>query len=223
MNNFNMTEEEKSIMSEMEKAVPTYDSYMRKITFGREGILREETVRMAQVKPGDSVLEVGCGTGTLTLAAKRLAGPNGKVYGIDVLPQMIELSRQKAALAGEEIGFQPGSINNIPFPENSFDAVMCSFMIFHMSEVTRNAGISEIYRVLKPEGRLLIVDMALPSQKFSRAIVKILLGFMIENDLHELFPVMVAAGFTNLEFTSAKFRVLGLPILAFVRGVARKG
>jgi ubiquinone/menaquinone biosynthesis C-methylase UbiE len=218
MNNLELTEEEKQIMSQMEKAVPTYDSYMRKITFGREHLLREETVRMAQVMPGDSVLEVGCGTGTLTLAAKRQAGPSGKAVGIDLIPQMIELSRQKAAEANEDVSFQLGSISNIPFPENSFDQVMCSFMIFHMSESTRNPGIKEIHRVLKPGGRLLIVDLTLPSKPFSRAMMKTFLGFMLEHDLRELYPAMQTAGFTNLEYIPARFRILGLPLVGFVRG-----
>ena len=74
----------------MEKMVPSDDSYMRKMTLGRERTLRETTVSLAQVKPGDCVLEVGCGTGTLTLAAKRQAGPSGKVFGIDIIPGMIE-------------------------------------------------------------------------------------------------------------------------------------
>jgi len=123
--------------SQMEKAAPTYDKLMKRMTFGREGELRETTVSLAGVQPGDCVLEVGCGTGTLTLAAKRRAGPSGKVFGIDVIPVMIELSQRKAAEAGEEITFQLASIADIPFPANHFDVVMCSFMIFHMSEMTR--------------------------------------------------------------------------------------
>ena len=77
----------------MEKMVPSYDSYMRRMTFGRERALRETTVNLAEVKAGDSVLEVGCGTGTLTLAAKRQVGSTGKVFGIDIIPGMIEASR----------------------------------------------------------------------------------------------------------------------------------
>jgi ubiquinone/menaquinone biosynthesis C-methylase UbiE len=213
---------DKIMKSQMEKMVPSYDSYMRIMTFGRERTLREMTVRLAQVKPGDCVLEVGCGTGTLTLAAKRQAGPSGKVFGIDVIPGMIELSQRKAEQANEDVTFQLGSIDDIPFPANHFDAVMCSFMIFHMSETTRRKGIAEVHRVLKPQGRLLVLDLALPPQPLPRAIAQMLFGGMLEHDLQELLSLMEASGFSNLEIAQAKFRVLGLSVLAFVRGSAQK-
>jgi ubiquinone/menaquinone biosynthesis C-methylase UbiE len=143
--------EDEIMRSQMEQMVPSYDSYMRKMTLGRESALRDMTVRLAQVQPGDSVLEVGCGTGTLTLAAKRQAGPSGEVCGIDVILGMIELSQRKAAEAGQDVTFQLGSMDDIPFPANHFDVVMCSFMIFHMSETTRRKGIAEVHRVLKPQ------------------------------------------------------------------------
>src|SRR5512136_1245207 len=113
---YSQTDEDKIMKSQMEQMVDSYDSYMRKITLGRERALREMTVSLAQVKPGDCVLEVGCGTGTLTLAAKRQAGPSGKVFGIDVIPGMIEASQRKAAQAKEDVTFKLGSIDNIPFP-----------------------------------------------------------------------------------------------------------
>jgi len=215
-------DEDKLMKSQMEKMVPSYDSYMRKITFGRERILRETTVNLAQVKPGDCILEVGCGTGTLTLEAKRQTGPSGKAFGIDVIPGMIELSKQKAAQANENITFQLGSIDDIPFSENQFDVVMCSFMIFHMAENTRRKGIAEIQRVLKPQGRLLVLDLALPDQPVQRAIAKTLFGGMLQHELKELIPLMETSGFSNVEFGPAKFRILGLSVLAFVRGSARK-
>ena len=208
--------------SQMEKMVPSYDSYMRKMTFGRERALRATTVSLAQVKPGDSVLEIGCGTGTLTLAAKRQAGSSGKVFGIDIIPGMIELSQHKAAQAGEEITFQLGSIDEIPFSENQFDVVMCSFMIFHMSEKVRRKGIAEIFRVLKPQGRFLVVDLALPTQALPRAIAKMLFGGMLEHDLRELLPLMEDSGFTDVEIATVKFRILGLSVLGYVRGIGRK-
>ena len=72
------------------------------------------------------------------LAAKRQAGPTGQVFGIDVIPGMIEASRRKATQAGEVITFQEGGIDQIPFADGQFDVVLCSFMIFHMSEVRTN-------------------------------------------------------------------------------------
>lgn len=215
-------DENRLMKKHMEKMVPSYDSYMRKITFGRERILREMTVSLAQVKPGDSILEVGCGTGTLTLAAKQKAGLLGKVFGIDVIPGMIELSQRKAAQANEDITFQLGSIDDIPFSENLFDVVMCSFMIFHMSEDTRRKGIAEIYRVLKPNGRLLVLDLALPTPPIQRAIAKMFFGGMLQHELRELRPLMDASGFSDVEIAPVKFSIFGLSILSFVRGRARK-
>jgi len=215
-------DEDEIMKSQMEKMVSSYDSYMRKMTFGRERTLREMTVSLAQVKPGDCVLEAGCGTGTLTLAAKRQAGPSGKAFGIDIIPGMIELSQRKAAQANEEVTFQLGSIDDIPFSANQFDVVMCSFMIFHMSEMVRRKGITEIYRVLKPRGRLLVLDLALPAQPLPRAIARALFGGMLQHDLRELLPLMETSGFSDIEIAQARFRVLGLSILAFVRGRARK-
>jgi ubiquinone/menaquinone biosynthesis C-methylase UbiE len=218
----NFTDEDKLMKDEMEKMVPSYDSFMKKITLGRENTMREITVSLAGVKPGDSVLEVGCGTGTLTLAAKRKAGPSGKVFGIDLIPGMIELSQRKAAQANEDITFQLGSIDDIPFSENQFDVVMCSFMIFHMSEGVRRKGFTEIYRVLKPNGRLLIVDSALPTQPVPRAIVQKLMGTTPQHTLGELIPGLVESGFSDVETAPVKFSVLGLSILAYLQAKAQK-
>lgn len=207
------------IKNQMEKMVNSYDLYMKRITLGREDALRKMTVNLAQVKQGDCVLEVGCATGTLSLAAKRQAGPTGKVFGIDIIPGMIEVSRKKAAESKSDVLFQSGSIDNIPFPNDHFDVVICSFMIFHMSEKVRNKGIEEIFRVLKPQGRLLVLDLALPPNPVSQGILKLLIGFMLKHDLIELKPIMESSGFKQIEISQAKFRVFGLPILSFVRGV----
>jgi len=204
--------------NQMEKMVDSYDSYMKRITLGREDALRKMTVNLAQIKPGDCVLEIGCATGTLTLAAKRQTGSTGSVSGIDIIPGMIEVSREKAKQAKLDVDFQLGNIDNIPFPNEHFDVVMCSFMIFHMSEKVRNKGIEEIYRVLKPNGKFLVLDLALPPNSVSRTILKLVLGFFLKHDLKELQPIMETSGFSHIEISRAKYRVLGLPILSFVLG-----
>jgi ubiquinone/menaquinone biosynthesis C-methylase UbiE len=216
--NHTQVDEDTAMKNQMEKMVDSYDLYMKRITLGRENVLREMTVDLARVKPGDCVLEVGCATGTLTLAAKRKAGPSGKVYGIDIIPGMIERSQSKAAQANLDITFQSGSIEDIPFPENHFDVVMCSFMIFHMSEKVRHKGIAEIHRVLKPQGRLLVLDLGLPAYGISRSIAKVILGFMLKHDLRELLPVMESSGFSEVQISKAKYRVFGFSLLSFVSG-----
>jgi ubiquinone/menaquinone biosynthesis C-methylase UbiE len=223
MNNLKISDKDRSINQPMEQMVSTYDAYMRKMTFGREKILRQKTVELALIQPGDSVLEVGCGTGSLTLAAKRQAGPSGKVTGIDVLPGMVDYSRQKAAQAGADITFQLGTINDIPFSENSFDAALCSFMIFHMSEDTWRQGIVDIYRVLKPQGRLLVVDLAMPSQPLQQAIARrVIFPGGLAHDLHELLPAMRETSFAEIEYAPVRFSIFGLSIIAYVRGRAQK-
>lgn len=212
------TDEDRALKNQMERMVSSYDSYMRRIILGWEDALREMTVNLAGVKPGVCVLEVGCGMGILTFAVKRQAGLSGRVFGIDILPGMIDLSRRKVVQANLDIVFQLGSIEEISFPADQFDVVICSFMIFHMSETVRHKGIHEIYRVLKPQGRFMILDLALPTGAVSKAIAKAFLGFMLDHDLRELVLSMEVAGFSGIEVLSAKYRVLGLPILAYARG-----
>ena len=211
-------DEDQTLKSQMEQMVASYDSYMSEVTFGKEQALRETTVNLAQVKPGDVVLEVGCGTGTLTLEAKRKAGPTGKVFGIDVIPGMIELSQRKAEQTHQDITFQLGSIDDIPFPANYFDVVLCSFMIFHMSETTRRQGIAEVYRVLKPMGRLLVLDLAASPQTNAQGSS----GDRPQQDLRELLPLMEVLGFSDVEIAPVVFPIQGISSLAFVCGSARK-
>jgi|WetSurMetagenome_2_1015567.scaffolds.fasta_scaffold242768_2 hypothetical protein len=90
-------------------------------------------------------------------------------------------------------------------------------MIFHMSERTRHQGIAEIYRVLQPQGRRLVLDLVLPTWPLSRAIAQMLFGGMMQHDLRELLPLMQASGFSDVEIAPAKFRVFGLSCVA-VRG-----
>jgi ubiquinone/menaquinone biosynthesis C-methylase UbiE len=170
-----------------------YDLIMFLMTLGREKNLRRMEIRLAQLKPGDKVLEIGCGTGTLSLAAKTQVGSSGEVFGIDIAPEMIAVASRKATRKGANVTFQVGSIASIPFPDNQFDTVICSFMIFHMPEDIRLQGFKEIYRVLKPIGQLFILDGASKDKRY---------------DIRELAPVLKASSYTDIEVEGIKFAPL---------------
>lgn len=125
---------------------------------GREPALRERMIDLAGLKSGETVLDVGCGTGTLLIAAKRRVGIAGRVYGIDPSPQMIAMAQGKARKSGADVTFQVGIVEALPFPDAHFDAVFSTLMIHHLPPQIRESGARQIARVLKPGGRVLAVD-----------------------------------------------------------------
>ena len=135
-----------------------YDLFANVLSLGHEGMLRQATVARAGVQPGNWVLDVGCGTGSLTLAAGRQAGPTGQVFGIDASPQMIRVAMRKRVSGGSPVSFRTGLIERLEFPDQSFDVVLSSLMMHHLNDNLRRRALWEIRRVLKPGGRVFIVD-----------------------------------------------------------------
>ena len=136
-----------------------YDHVTRVISFGRDKAIRETLIELAAPAPGETVLDVGCGTGTLALALKASVG-TGEVHGLDASPEMIEVAKEKAAKAGSEIDFQVALIEAIPFPAATFDLVTSSLMLHHLPDDLKRTGLDEIRRVLKPGGRFMALDFA---------------------------------------------------------------
>ena len=98
-------------------------------------------IELAKVKPGDRVLDVGCGTGNLTLTAKTTAGVNGAVYGIDAAPEMIDVARKKAGRANLDVNFEIGLIEKIPFPDATFEVVVSRLVIHHLPQRSETPGL----------------------------------------------------------------------------------
>src|SRR3954454_21892023 len=103
-----------------------YDPFVSVFTLGRRRQLRRATVALATLQPGDQVLEVGCGTGDVALAASVHVGENGTISGIDPVPEMIAVARTKAARAAIAANFQVGVIEALAFPDDTFDVVLSS-------------------------------------------------------------------------------------------------
>lgn len=166
-------------------------------------------IKLAQIKPGDKVLELGCGPGNLSRAIKKQVGPIGEVTGLDGAPEMIELARRKAAQREVEVDFQVGLIEALPFAEQSFDVVLSRLVIHHLPGDLKRKGFAEMKRVLKPGGICLVADFE-PGK----------LGFlspraMTHVDVRTYIPLMEQAGFNRIETGPT-----GNRLLSFVRGWA---
>jgi ubiquinone/menaquinone biosynthesis C-methylase UbiE len=133
-------------------------------TRGTWQALRRMTMDLARLRPGERVLDVGCGTGSIALLAKQRVGEGGRVCGIDPSLPMIARARRKAARRGLTIEFQPGVIERLPFPDQTFDIVLSTFMMHQIPDEVKRQGLAEIARVLTPGGRLLVVDTRRPEE-----------------------------------------------------------
>ena len=191
-------------------AAQLYDLLAFVFTQGRERQLRDRMIQLARLATGDTALDIGCGTGTLAIAAKKRVGSAGAVFGIDASPAMVARGMRKSAKADIDVTFTNAVVEALPFPDGRFDVVLSTLMLHHLPRHARRQCTAEIRRVLKPGGRLLVVDFARPSAKngilahFHRhghvdfADVRAMLtdvGFTLRED----GPV----GFSSLEFVLA--------------------
>lgn len=194
-----------------------YDPCVSLLMLGRRRRLRRTTVALAHIQPGERVLEVGCGTGDVALVAKAQTGPHGAVSGIDAAPEMIAVARTKAARQGAVVDFQVGLIEALAFPDATFDVVLSSMMMHHLPDDLKRQGLAEIARVLKPGGRLLIVDFKHPTDHVGQALMALLQHGGLSKGVQDLPQLLQAAGFSGIESGETGFRTLG-----FVRGQTRR-
>ena len=134
--------------------LPGYDLVTRLSGFGR---VHDRLIGQAELADDYRVLEIGCGTGNLTIRAKR-AHPSIEMIGSDPDPLALRRAQRKAArLTG--IRFERGYAQRLPYTDGEFDRVLSSMMLHHLDSDAKTAAAAEVFRVLRPGGRLHVVDM----------------------------------------------------------------
>lgn len=175
-----------------------------------------------KINAGDSILDLGCGNGSQTVAYADASGPSGFVAGIDLTPLMIEKAR--ASDVKYPIDFKVGDIHDLPYPNNLFDLVVSNCVINHSPDKTK--VYSEIYRVLKTGGKCVVGDIValekLPKTVASdpAAIAACWGGAVTREDY---VKAIKSAGFTEFSLTSARqYMKNGFPLESIIiQGVKR--
>ena len=140
-----------------------YDLMNSAMTAGLHHQWRERAVDRANVGPGSDALDVCCGTGDLALALRRRIGPDGRVVGCDFSEPMLELARQKSGEEGLAVEFGWADALDLPYGDKSFDAVTVGFGARNLADLEK--GLAEMARVLRPGGRLAILEITRPQRE----------------------------------------------------------
>jgi ubiquinone/menaquinone biosynthesis C-methylase UbiE len=158
---------------------PFYDLIQRYIV--RDVRYKSLLIAQANIQPGQHVLDLGCGTGTLAIMAK-LAQPSAHVTGLDADPDMLKVAKYKSAQMKAQVKFDVGFTEKLPYPDESFDRVLSSIMIHHLKTPDKIQTAREVYRVLKPGAQLHIVDFGTPVTWYGKLLGPLLHKFEEAND-----------------------------------------
>jgi len=145
---------------------PLYDPLLKWIM--REETFKHQLIQQANIQPNMKVLDLGCGTGTLTLMLKR-AHPTAEVTGMDGDPQVLDIAREKSG--DTNIQWDEGLASSLPYPDSVFDRVVTSLVIHHLVTDDKRRAFKEIYRVLRPHGELHVLDFGAPHSFLTRFMI----------------------------------------------------
>lgn len=144
-----------------DRIAPRYDLTNRVLSGRTDVAWRRKAIGMLKKYRPQQILDIATGTGDMALQAYKMLEPQ-QVTGVDISAQMLEVGRQKISREGlsDRITLEPGDSENLQFPNNRFDAAMAAFGVRNFENLEK--GLSEMYRVLKPGGQLLIIEFSRP-------------------------------------------------------------
>ncbi|HEX8054717.1 MAG TPA: class I SAM-dependent methyltransferase [Thermoleophilaceae bacterium] len=143
-----------------DRLTPLFDAFVRWPM--REQRFKTRLVEQARVGPGQRVLDIGCGTGTLAIMVKR-GQPAAEVVGLDADPTILERGRAKVAASGLDVRLDQGMSFDLPYEDGSFDRVLSSLFFHHLKPGAKESTAREIARVLRPGGELHVADFGRPA------------------------------------------------------------
>jgi demethylmenaquinone methyltransferase/2-methoxy-6-polyprenyl-1,4-benzoquinol methylase len=147
---------------------PTYELINRLASAGRDAVWRREMVRLAGIRPGDTLLDVACGTGDVCRAfAAARPGP-AQFVGADFAIRMLGLAQRRSSGA---IRWCQADASSLPFADKSFSLVTCAFGIRNFQKL--DCGLREMWRVLRPGGRAIILEFSMPSMPVLRGLYRL--------------------------------------------------
>ncbi len=161
--------------------------------------VHKRAVTAAAPQPGERVLDVGCGPGTIAIILAQKVSPGGEVVGIDASPEMIDVAQRKAKRERSEARFETAAIESLPFPAASFDLVTSTFMLHHLPDDAQEKGLAEVRRVLKPGGRVVIADFSSDSGSFVGHVLSLFGHGHGHSTLPSLEAKLRSVGFENVE------------------------
>lgn len=189
---------------------PIYDVFIKRVV--PEKKVKTRTVELAQLKPDDNVLDFGCGTGTL-LQLLREKHPDAECSGVDNDPRMLQVAKEK--LWGiPKVQLVEYAGHSLPFTDNSFNVVVSTWVFHHLTNGQKTQAFTEIHRVLKPHGKLVVADWGKPQNvlmKFLFFILQIVDNFeTTQANFEGRLPEFIqAANFRNVEVIGNQSTLLG--------------
>lgn len=156
-------EKQKRVADVFHSVAARYDVMNDLMSGGIHRVWKYVTIEASAARPGQKVLDIAGGTGDLTKAFSKKVGPTGKVYLSDINDSMLKVGRDRLANLGftDNIEVVQANAEVLPFPDNHFDIVSISFGLRNVTR--KDVAIKEMYRVLKPGGRLLILEFSHPT------------------------------------------------------------